>query len=233
MKKIIYPFGPKILTSYCPETILKKLNDIIDEDLNNNDFKKNFSSSYKLIPNLLNRDLENVFLSEQICIKIGLKNFLEELANFYIEDEINFQNKKLKLSIIEKNNNNFKNKNITYSDCWINRYFFGDYTQIHTHGGILSGVIFLKFPQDEKNNFYSDENVSDHGKLTFFYGSEQNFCSDIWIPNKKVGKVIIFPSWLKHTVYSNKSKYERRSLSFNLITEENYYERKNYNQKLL
>ena len=125
MKEIIYPFGPKILTSYCPQTILEKLNDIIDKDLNIHEFKKNFSSSYKLIPNLLNRDLENVFLSEKICVEIGLKNFLEELADFYIEDEMNFQNKKLKLSIIEKSNNNFKNKNITYSDCWINRYFLG------------------------------------------------------------------------------------------------------------
>jgi hypothetical protein len=220
---IFYPFGPKILISNCPSNIIEKLNNFIDKDLNEND-KKYFSSFCDYIPNLLNRDLENIFLSEKKCEDIGLKNFLEEIANIYIQDDDN-KFEKLKLSIIEKTNDNFKNKNIIYSDCWINRYFLGDYTPIHTHSGVLSGVIFLKFPPKEKKYYLRE--TSSHGDLSFFYGSEQNFCNDTWIPEKKVGTVLIFPSWLKHTVYSNKNKSERRSLSFNLVLEENYNKRKN------
>lgn len=222
-EKIIYPFGPKILISNCPSNIIKKLNDFVDNNFDEKN-SKFFSSLYNSVPNLLDRDLENIFLSEKICEDIGLKNFIEKTANNYIKNE-NIKFKQLKLSVIEKTNKNFKNKNIIYSDCWINRYFLSDYTPMHTHSGVLSGVIFLKFPPKEELNV--SNKVSSHGDLCFFYGSEQIFCADMWIPDKKIGTTLIFPSWLKHSVYSNKNQIERRSLSFNLVLEEDYNMRKN------
>jgi len=76
---IFYPFGPKILISNCPSNIIEKLNNFIDKDLNEND-KKYFSSFCDYIPNLLNRDLENIFLSEKI-------NSLEEFDNLNKKDQ--------------------------------------------------------------------------------------------------------------------------------------------------
>jgi len=47
------------------------------------------------------------------------------------------------------------------------------------------------------------------------YGEKSDFRSDNLKFVPKVGMMLIFPSWLKHTVYPFYSDGERRSMSFN------------------
>lgn len=226
------PFGPSILVSKCPDHILKNLNDYIDDVEENENLKSVTSSEYGNIPNLLGRDVVNIYLTEQKCEETGLKQFVEFLGNYYLENNqaVNLQEiEALKLSIIT-NDEEFKYvQKYVYADCWINRYYKGDYTPIHNHGSDIAGVIFLKIPDDiKKMNNISDVPESNklHGRLQFVYGHESPFCADVWTPPQEDGIIMIFPNWLKHLVYAQKTEQERRTLSFNLIDENEYYIRK-------
>ena len=42
-----------------------------------------------------------------------------------------------------------KIEEVLYADVWVNIYYSGHYTPIHTHGADISGVIFLDIPEKE------------------------------------------------------------------------------------
>ena len=46
-------------------------------------------------------------------------------------------------------------------------------------------------------------------------GDKQNFRNDTLTFRPEVGKMLVFPSWLKHSVYPFDVDGERRSMSFN------------------
>ena len=68
------------------------------------------------------------------------------------------------------------------------------------------------------NEAYAKE-FKDHypttGLIEFMYGEKSDFRSDNLKFIPKVGKMLIFPSWLKHSVYPFYVDGERRSMSFN------------------
>ena len=53
------------------------------------------------------------------------------------------------------------------------------------------------------------------GLIEFMFGENQGFRSDNLKFKPEVGKLLMFPSWLKHFVYPFTSEGERRSMSFN------------------
>jgi len=64
-----------------------------------------------------------------------------------------------------------------------------------------------------------DREYNDHypasGLIQFMYGEAQDFRSDTLMCKPEVGKMFLFPSWLRHSVYPFYCEGERRSLSFN------------------
>ena len=64
-----------------------------------------------------------------------------------------------------------------------------------------------------------NEEVKDHypasGLIEFSYGEPADMRSDTLMFKPEVGMMIVFPSWLKHTVYPFYCEGERRSMSFN------------------
>ena len=64
-----------------------------------------------------------------------------------------------------------------------------------------------------------EEDFEDHypanGLIEFMFGENQPFRSDNLKFKPVVGKMLVFPSWLRHFVYPFKSEGERRSMSFN------------------
>jgi len=231
----INPFGPTILKTKCPKNILDKINSFVDDVEKNEEYKELYSSVSGNIPNLLLRDIENIYLSYDFCREIGLKELLEKLVDNYTETDGEY-----KLSLIgnaTSGDDSFKKlEKVLYADVWVNRYYSGDYTPIHTHGSDLSGVIFLDIPEKElyeesikniesQGKIYNEYETRESGRLLFIYGSNQTFCDNIWRPDQTIGDILIFPSWLNHLVYPQKTNKERRTLSFNIIQENCYYER--------
>ena len=64
-----------------------------------------------------------------------------------------------------------------------------------------------------------EEDFEDHypanGLIEFMFGENQSFRSDNLKFKPEVGKMLVFPSWLRHFVYPFSVEGERRMMSFN------------------
>ena len=107
--------------------------------------------------------------------------------------------------------------NIHLAQSWIVSQYKNEYNTRHTHSGHFSGVIYLKIPENMSKQY--DEEFKDHypasGLIEFMYGEKADFRSDNLKFKPEVGTMLIFPSWLKHSVYPFYVDGERRSMSFN------------------
>ena len=109
------------------------------------------------------------------------------------------------------------------NSAWVVSQYENEYNPIHNHNGCeISGVIYLKTPDVKgRRNFESKKGKHDHdGDINFLYNaaSQRNF--DIFekgliqvSPNP--GLLLMFPSYLLHTVYPFIGEGERRCLPFN------------------
>ena len=111
-----------------------------------------YCSSKGNVPNLLLRDLEVVYFSQDFLEEIGFIDFVETLGNYYLGKYrvIKFGYDSVKLSVITPDGQaGFKlSEDVLYSDAWVNRYYKGDYTPYHDHGSELAGIIVLKVPKE-------------------------------------------------------------------------------------
>jgi hypothetical protein len=215
---LIKPFGPTIMKAILPSRILNQINEYVE----------NFDGGADQFPNMLLRDINNIFLEKNFCDEIGFTKFVEYLGNGYLDNVGNPKNyKSVVLASMDGNTNpDFAHTEGIFADAWVNRYYSGDYTPIHCHGSILSGVIFLKIHPDlikEQNNVEISRQLGSlptrsrlNGKVEFIYGSGCDYSDPTWYPDQKVASVILFPSWLSHQTYIFKNDKERRTLSFNL-----------------
>ncbi len=97
-----------------------------------------------------------------------------------------------------------------------------DYNPCHSHFGLMSGVFYLKIPpqvsevnEEGSFNFHHTEN----GYVDVNpYNTIRPKGNDMVIP--EVGKFLIFPAWLKHSVAPFFGPGIRRAVSFNLVCPE-------------
>jgi uncharacterized protein (TIGR02466 family) len=112
-------------------------------------------------------------------------------------------------------------ENIT-AYAWVNINKCGDYNERHHHdphdGTFMSGVFYVKVPENSGEIKLYDPRPSillttrdmtyyNNGYTHYCYKPEENF-------------MLIFPPWLEHSVYPNKSKEKRISIGFNVFTED-------------
>ena len=90
---------------------------------------------------------------------------------------------------------------LSHPPFWFNIAEIGEKTGVHDHAKLasVSGVVYLK-----------SEPLA--GDLFFRKGGITDLCI-----NPEVGKMVLFPSYLKHGVHVNKSRQKRVSLAFNLF----------------
>lgn len=114
---------------------------------------------------------------------------------------------------------------IKLTGCWGISNREHDYNPVHWHYGKLSGVIYIKVPQqiidgsrEEEYGISEKHGISD-GRLEIIYGSSWPFAYHS-IGHAKIcpieGDMYLFPAWMLHTVYPFKGEGERRIVSFNL-----------------
>lgn len=92
-------------------------------------------------------------------------------------------------------------------ELWGNINTYRDYNASHTHGGILSGVFYLKTPKNCGRLVFRDPAVRSDGHI---------IRNKDYVINPEPLACIFFPSWLEHYVEPNMSNEDRISLSFNL-----------------
>ena len=119
-----------------------------------------------------------------------------------------------------------RRENVRLVDFWININGKGGSNVPHTHPGAkYSGVFYIKVPKEMKggNLFflrdYNDTYLTSQENMGFFKQGYNLLPNDLpKIPVKPLEKLlIVFPSWLPHSVEFNDADVERISLSFNYI----------------
>ena len=95
---------------------------------------------------------------------------------------------------------------------WVNIQVANEFNPLHTHGGDLSGIIFIQIPEEIKN-----ERIESDKEYTSLHGCLQFVRNDtlVFVEPKDMG-ILLFPASLHHMVYPFKSDVERVTMSFNI-----------------
>ena len=215
--KFLEPFSATILERQVPDRFIEIVNEIGDEVLSDD----TTSAEWDFSENLVGK------VSKEVQIPLTNKeerkytlDFMKESCLLYLQQ------------MIEKNRSYEWNKmtglgtpanlypsidNIHIAQCWLVSQYKNEYNPWHKHSGNFSSVMYLKIP--EGMNDFMDKEYNDHypasGLIQFMYGEAQDFRSDTLMCKPEVGKMFLFPSWLRHSVYPFYCEGERRSLSFN------------------
>ena len=102
-----------------------------------------------------------------------------------------------------------------FTDSWINISKRNSFQFEHSHNtvgsrnnNILSGVYYYQTTGDDGDIEFISPNSIQASGLTIFGEQSVRF-------KPKVGKLLMFPSWLRHKVQLNETDNERISISFN------------------
>ena len=103
---------------------------------------------------------------------------------------------------------------------WINVQKTGEFNPLHNHAGDLSIVIYVDIPEciaNENTCPNIETNMPSYGKIDFSFLKKDTTIVTKYSHQPTTGELLVFPSWLLHTVYPFKSNVERISISFNVF----------------
>ena len=141
----------------------------------------------------------------------SLNDFFSESISKYFSSTVNPQD---------------ENVSIEITQSWINYNEPEHYHHKHSHpNSYFSGVFYVKADsENDKIYFYKE----DFQKMLYFYPKSFNLHnSDTWWLPASTGKLILFPSWLQHSVEAFDAKDSRISLSFNTFPRGTFGDMKN------
>ena len=191
-------------TANIPPNSVTQLNEIIDGLYENHDGEIWYETTFRRVKG------KQLLLPNKLLPK-EISDFIVSVGRGYLS------NSGLQLSLIDPAKINLEIQHIWVTDSEEN-----DYNPTHSHFGLMSGVIYLKIPPQVSE-------VNEGGSLNFHH-AEDGYLDlnplesirpkghDTVIP--KVGKFLIFPAWVKHSVSPFFGPGIRRAVSFNLICPE-------------
>jgi len=147
------------------------------------------------------------------------------IINEFDNDEVEKLFKENIFSIVNYITNNIWKRKIEFDSFgyWYNINYKNNYNHPHSHVNcILSGVFYIDV-DDNSGDIVFTRNDSEYSMLGFAALKDKK--TDTFSPDfslnysvkPKNGKLIIFPSHLKHRVEQNLSNRERISLSFDIL----------------
>ena len=201
--KFIRPFGPVICKVTMPDEIINNLNDYVDKIIDDKKKVEELDHGKNLAGNVQ----QEFVLEKDFIEKSKWGNFLSACAKTWIKQTLNQEITKFQLI-----------------STWIVRQFQNDYNPIHTHGGHLSGVGYLKIPKNFGEYYQKTKVNNQNGKLALVHGSKMFMQESTYIVTPKVGDFYFFPNYLMHTVYPfTGTDEERRSVSFNAMIDDDIF----------
>ena len=101
--------------------------------------------------------------------------------------------------------------------CWANVLARGAAHRAHSHpNNFLSGVYYVRtYPGTDTLNFHDPRNQTGIVRPPVVELTSEN--TDQVVVRIKNGTLLVFPSWLQHSVDTNTSEEERISISFNIM----------------
>ena len=193
--EILKPFGPSIVKVRIPEDIIINMNSYVDDLTNDQEKSKVLDYGADLAGNVTQEFRFDI----EFMQKIKWAEFLAKSCQRWL---------------LEGHNITIKKFDIIAS--WVVKQFKNDYNPIHYHSGQISGVGYLKVPEDMGETIQKTKKLNHNGKLVLIDGSKKFVCTPTYVINPKVGDFYFFPSYMMHTVYPFfDTSEERRSVSFN------------------
>ena len=215
--KFHIPFSPTIMEMEVPQKFLGIVNEIGDEVLNDETKSAKWDWSNHLVGKV-HKEVQIPIVNKEdgdYC-----KSILKGACLTYLREMINKSRAYIDNMILHHptaGNLHPTEENISISQSWIVSQYKNEYNPWHTHSGHLSSVIYLKVPKG-MDEFFEKEG-EDHypvgGAIQFMQGDKLNLRNDTLTFRPEIGKMLVFPSWLKHSVYPFDVDGERRSMSFN------------------
>jgi uncharacterized protein (TIGR02466 family) len=105
------------------------------------------------------------------------------------------------------------------SNAWVSINHKHDYNRTHQHpNSIFSGVFYLQNPEDSESiiKFYRSREFSDYLMTQYIsHDLDSSYWSEDFKIFPKAGDLLIFPSYMFHEVYPNRSESPRISIAFN------------------
>jgi len=125
----------------------------------------------------------------------------------------------------------FQDYTLKITNLWLNVNGKGHYNNLHTHAGsVLSGVYYVDVPSCcsghiNFHNRFEDMMLKESWGCDANFNKYQNehYNRTDYFMDPKDDMMILFPSWLQHSVSKSASDDDRISLSFNIIPFSNYY----------
>jgi len=215
--KFLEPFSPAILERKVPQKFIDIVNRVGDEVLSDETKSREWDFSENLVGKV--RKEVQIPIVDKAEKKYCL-DYMKESCLLFLQEMLkkNRTYEWNKLTGVGTSQNLYPSlENIHLANSWIVSQYKGEYNPWHKHSGNFSAVMYLKIP--EGMNDFMEKEYEDHypssGLIQFMYGESQDFRSDTLTCLPEVGKMYLFPSWLKHSVYPFYCEGERRSLSFN------------------
>ena len=215
--KFLEPFSPAILERQVPQKFIDIVNRVGDEVLSDETKSREWDFSENLVGKV--RKEVQIPIVDKTEKKYCL-DYMKESCLLFLQEMLkkNRTYEWNKLTGVGTSQNLYPSlENIHLANSWIVSQYKGEYNPWHKHSGNFSAVMYLKIP--EGMNDFMEKEYEDHypssGLIQFLYGESQDFRSDTLTCLPEVGKMYLFPSWLKHSVYPFYCEGERRSLSFN------------------
>jgi len=212
--------------------ITKELNDYLEENV----FPQDIDASGSLVGQIKNHEnsAQLIFPHDDNDVGEELAGYLIRLANQYMDYvESDAVTDRRGEEVSRSVTNNEKKYNPKMKSMWVNRSYAGDYNPKHDHPSDadigLSCIMYLTVPMGISSGDGSLGSTS----LTGASGVTDGYTRFCWGTNTtsdmkklkpsteqyvkpEVGQLLMFPSWLNHSVLPFTGEGERRSLSANI-----------------
>ena len=193
--QILKPFGPSIIKIKMSLGMVQEINDYVDLIIKNEEKIKKLDEGSQLVGKVR----QEFLLEVDFMKKINWGGFLASAVSKWVFEDLN---KKI--------------KNFQLIKSWVVRQFQNEYNPVHWHTGHISGVGYLKVPQELGGTTQQNKMSNENGKLHLIFGSPNLFSKSTYLIKPEIGDFYLFPNYLMHTVYPfTDTKEERRSISFN------------------
>ena len=197
-----------------PHQVVTTLNDYLDTLRQN---KQRESAGSSLVGQI--HQGEQLVMDYEDVKLIPFTRIVESLAAAYLRH------------FVEQTKSPLRAKRISMDKLWSVHNFEGDYNPIHDHTTAapmgISFTTWTMVPEqimqssDERVDLYDSSGAID-GYINFIYGLNQVSDPERLRPSQsryimpEPGKLLLFPSWMQHTVYPFFGQGERRTVAGNL-----------------
>ncbi len=219
--KLFNPFAPMFLKTKVEEETRLKLLDVIS-DLKSNGQKDPDGKQIIIGPDanqaqansIVAGDMENIHARWQLENHNNIiEKTVKKILRAYSESFIRFSNKNWDFMDAygkpsQRHPKDITDTNIAITDVWYVTMKAGDFHLLHTHDVddcSLSGAIYLDVP----------ELVYPQGMMNWIVTGNRKLSNEVFRLRPVTGDVMVWPSWVLHTVYPFRGDSERTMISFN------------------